>query len=146
MKKKYTIRPLNKHFVLGRLITDNIVVTFEIQHYLKRKTQGKDYFATIKLDMSNVFGIIGWNFLREMMAKLGFFEQWIALIMYYVSSINYHSLLEGSKVGPFVSQHGIKQGDSLSPYLFILVLKGISTILKTHEYVENCNFIKNGQH
>ena len=42
-------------FVAGRLITDNVMVAFEIGHYLKRKTQGKTGFAALKIDMSKAY-------------------------------------------------------------------------------------------
>ena len=50
-------------FVLGRLITDNIMIAFEINHFLKRKTKGKDGVAALKIDMSKAYDKVEWSFL-----------------------------------------------------------------------------------
>ena len=50
-------------FVLGLLITDNIMIAFEINHFLKRKTKGKDGVAALKIDMSKAYDKVEWSFL-----------------------------------------------------------------------------------
>lgn len=59
-------------FLPGRLISDNIMVSFEIMHYLKCKKLGKDGFMALKLDMSKAYDRIEWKFLQEIMLKMGF--------------------------------------------------------------------------
>lgn len=49
-------------FVPNHFMTDNIMISFEIMHYLKRKTVGKDGYMAIKLDMSKTYDRIGWDF------------------------------------------------------------------------------------
>lgn len=87
-------------FVLGRLITDNIMVVFEMQHFLKRKTQGRVGFAALKLDMSKVYDKVEWFFLQAIMQKMGFSRRWINLVMHYVSTVEYFVLNQGEEVGP----------------------------------------------
>ena len=56
----------------GTLITDTIMIAFEINHFLKRKTQGKDGVAALKIDMNKAYDRVEWSFLRKIMEKLGF--------------------------------------------------------------------------
>lgn len=67
-------------FIKGRLISDNILVATEIVHWLKRKTQGKVGFTALKVDMSKAFDKIEWNFLRDMLVKLGFCQRFVNLL------------------------------------------------------------------
>ena len=54
-------------FVPGRAITDNILISSEIIHFLKRKRQGKVGVTTLKIDMSKAYDRIEWSFLKSMM-------------------------------------------------------------------------------
>ncbi|KAH9683739.1 reverse transcriptase domain-containing protein [Citrus sinensis] len=67
-------------FVPGRAITDNILISAEIMHYLKRKRQGKTGIAALKIDMSKAYDRIEWGFLKAMMLKLRFVARWVELI------------------------------------------------------------------
>lgn len=67
-------------FVLGKLITDSIMVSYETQHYLNRKMQGKVGYAGLKLDMSKAYDRVEWNLLKAILNKLGFFVNFIALL------------------------------------------------------------------
>ena len=52
-------------FFSGRSITDNIFISFEVLHYLNRKTQGKHGFAALKVDMSKAYDRVEWDFLKR---------------------------------------------------------------------------------
>ncbi|XP_030483709.2 uncharacterized protein LOC115700281 [Cannabis sativa] len=64
-------------FIPGRLIMDNILISFEIMHYLKRKSSGKEGVMAIKLDMSKTYDRIKWGFLQATMKTMGFSDKWI---------------------------------------------------------------------
>lgn len=120
-------------FVLGRAITNNIILSPEIMHFLKRKRQGKHGVAALKINMSKAYDKMEWNFLQAMMLKLGFDVKWVNLIMLCVSTVRYSVIREGKKVGSIVPCRGLRQGDPLSPYLFIICVEGLSALIRRQE-------------
>ncbi|KAK9195743.1 hypothetical protein WN943_003868 [Citrus x changshan-huyou] len=120
-------------FVPGQAITDNIIISAEIMHFLKRKRQGKNGVAALKIDMSKAYDRIEWKFLQDMMPKMGFDAKWVALMMLCVSTVRYRVLREGKELGPIVPCRGLRQGDPLSPYLFILCVDGLSSLIRRQE-------------
>jgi hypothetical protein len=63
------------------------------------------------------------------MRQLGFEEKWIKLVMICVHTANYAVLLNGSPVGQFFPTRGIRQGDHISPYLFLLCVEALSSLM-----------------
>ncbi|XP_019163496.1 PREDICTED: uncharacterized protein LOC109159839 [Ipomoea nil] len=120
-------------FVPDRLLTDNILVAGEIGHYLRRKTGGSIGWAALKLDMAKAYDRMEWSFLEGMMRALGFEKDWTDLLMLCVTSVNYSILVNGTTVGQVCPTRGIRQGDPLSPYLFILCAEGLSILLQQAE-------------
>ena len=67
------------------------------------------------------------------MRKMGFHERWIVLMMMCVSTVSYLVLINGEPKGKIVPLRGIRQGDPISPYLFLLCAEGLSAMLKKEE-------------
>ena len=85
---------------------------------------------TIKLDISKAFNRVEWGFLRNIMIKLGFDVRWIQLAMENVCTTSYSMLINGEPKGQINPSLGIKQGDPLSLYLFLLYAKGLSSMIR----------------
>ena len=120
-------------FIFGRSITDNAMIAFEVGHYLKRKKQGKTGVAAFKVDMSKAYDRIEWNFLRKMLEILGFAQSLVDLIMLLVTTVEFMVSQNGNEVGPIIPSRGLRQGDPISPYLFIICAESLSSLIKHYE-------------
>ena len=117
-------------FVPNRLITDNITVAFEVFHRMRNKRTGRKGQMAIKLDINKAFDRVEWSFLRNIMIKLGFDVRWIQLAMEIACTASYSVLINGEPKGYIIPSRGIKQGDPLSLYLFLLCAKGLSSLIR----------------
>lgn len=84
-------------FVPGSLITDNIVVAYEIMHYMRRKRNGFFGFGALKLDISKTYDKVEWAYLEAVLKALGFSDRWISLVLMCVTNVHFNILFGGQK-------------------------------------------------
>ncbi|KAH9788525.1 reverse transcriptase domain-containing protein [Citrus sinensis] len=112
-------------FVPGRHIIDNIVVAQEVVHSMRRKT-GKRGLMAIKVDLEKAYDRLNWSFIFETLQLAGFPIQLSRLIMECVTTVKMSILWNGEVTEEFSPGRGIRQGDPLSPYIFVLCIERLS--------------------
>lgn len=98
---------------------------------MKRKTKGKNGWIALKLDMSKACDRIEWSFLQAVLSKIGFDN--MNLFMYCVISAKYRISHARNEFENIVQGQGIRQGDPVSSYLFLICMEGLSTIIRNYE-------------
>lgn len=87
-----------------RLITDNVLVAFEVNHFLKCRTRGKTQYMALKLHVSKAYDRMEWIFLRHILLRLGFADAFVDMILLCVSSVSFSFLLNGKYLERFSQQ------------------------------------------
>ncbi|CAL1406862.1 unnamed protein product [Linum trigynum] len=122
---KKLVSPRQSSFIPGRQTTDNIIVLQEVLHTL-RKRKGKKGGIVLKIDLEKAYDRLRWDFLRDTLKEIGLPSSWISFIMFCVEHNRMRLLWNGELSGPIIPTRGVRQGDPLSPYLFLLCMERLS--------------------
>jgi len=122
------VSPVQSAFIPGRSIHENILLTHEIMHKF-RKSKGKKAWVALKLDMEKAYDRLEWPFIRACLQQLGFHDIWTNWIMECITTVSYSLLINDESTGLITPTRGIRQGDPLSPYIFILCMEALSSAL-----------------
>ena len=133
--------PAQVAFVPNRSITENVVLAQEIVHSFKLTRKRKGYLG-VKLDFQKAYDRMEWSFLMKVLKALGFNEKFSNFIYQCISTVQYSLLLNGGVCQGFNPSRGLRQGDPLSPYLFILGSEILMRLINREINQKNISAIK----
>lgn len=123
-------------FVKGRNIVENILLAQEIIRDIRMRTKTTN--VVVKLDMTKAYDRLSWVFLNKVLSQFGFSEGLIDMVYRLLSNNWYSILINGRTHGFFKSSRGVKQGDPLSPALFIIaaeaLTRGLNALWENEEF------------
>lgn len=114
-------------FVKGRNILDGPLIINELCSWAKKT---KEKMLLFKVDLNKAFDSVNWGFLDHIQMQMGFGEKWRGWIQGCLRSSRASILVNSSPTNEFGFSRGIRQGDPLSPFLFIIAMEGLNIAMK----------------
>ena len=124
------VSPNQNAFIKGRFIQDNFMLVQQTARFLHQQKQPR---ILLKLDISKAFDSVSWPFLIEILQHLGLGQIWRDILCGLLSSSSTQVLLNGIPGKHIYHQRGLRQGDPLSPMLFILVMDVLGYMISQAE-------------
>ncbi|KAM3359454.1 hypothetical protein P3S68_019164 [Capsicum galapagoense] len=121
------VSPNQMSFLKGRFISNNIMLTQEMVHNIGKNSANGN--VVLKLDMAKAFDRVDWKYLCQALKTFRFSDYWTDMIWRLLSDNWYSVNINGERHGFFKSSRGIKQGDPISPFLFIISSELLSVLI-----------------
>lgn len=89
-------------FIPGRAISDNVLITHEVLHYLKISAAEKHCTMEVKTDISKAYDRLEWSFIKRVLERMGFCDVWINWVMQCITTVSYSFLVDNTAVGTVI--------------------------------------------
>ncbi|GAU32181.1 hypothetical protein TSUD_68520 [Trifolium subterraneum] len=122
------ISKVQSAFLPNRQILDGVLAVNQLIDLAKRR---KDHCLFFKVDFERTYDTVNWNFLDYMLARMGFAEAWRRWIRACVFQSTMSVLVNGSTTDDSNVGKGLRQGDPLSPFLFLIVAEGLTVLMRS---------------
>ncbi len=114
-------------FLKNRGILDSVLMANEVVEDLRKKGRSG---LCLKVDFEKAYDSVRWEFLYDMLHRMGFHNLWITWIRGCMESASISVLVNGSPTKEFKPSRGLRQGDPLAPFLFLVAAEGLAGIVR----------------
>uniref|UniRef100_A0A803PY01 Reverse transcriptase domain-containing protein n=1 Tax=Cannabis sativa TaxID=3483 RepID=A0A803PY01_CANSA len=125
-------------FIKNRLLAHNIMIFQDLlKGYTRKNVSAR---CILKIDLSKAYDTVDWQFVEDMLNQLCFPSRFVNWIMTCLKGTQYHLLMNGRIQGSFRGKKGLRQGDPMSPLLFVLIMEYLSRLLSFYSEKEGFGY------
>ncbi|KAL0396298.1 UNVERIFIED_CONTAM: hypothetical protein Scaly_0078200 [Sesamum calycinum] len=130
-----TVRTTSSQYMKNESEQDNMLVAYELNHFLTHRTWGRKGHVSVKQDVNKAYDRVEWCFLERVMGRLGFHPHFVALIMKCVTTISFSFLLNGEQFGFLRPECGLRSNVKEEIRNELAEILGVSIVTKYDKYL-----------